>query len=240
MKKTIAIVAVFSAVVISLPLLGSLLGFLGCTFKIKHREVFVIITALLPLALVVLNILDKRQKCGKALEVLYSLLPPLSVLNAFYHIWSTWKSTYSTALMFIAAFICVVSCSYLAIKYGRPILKEILIGVAATMIIVLAGLGSFMHLFRAITDDLNYQTVIHTVESPDGKYVAEIIESDHGALGGGTLVNVRTKKPYLNTLFFKVSKKAETVYRGEWGERPIIYWKNENCVTVNSIEHQID
>ena len=72
-------------------------------------------------------------------------------------------------------------------------------------------------------------------------YYAEVIDSDQGALGGDTLVNVY-KKGELNIFIFKIKKKPQRVYLGEWGEykNMQIYWKNENCLIINSTEYKIE
>ena len=71
-------------------------------------------------------------------------------------------------------------------------------------------------------------TVVQTPESPDGEYVAQVIRSDQGALGGDTLVEVYPKeKP----------RQKQRVYVGEWGEYTAmeICWKTDTCLVINGM-----
>lgn len=79
-----------------------------------------------------------------------------------------------------------------------------------------------------------------TVESPSGKYYAQVIDSDQGALGGDTLVDVY-QDCEKTALIFKVDKKPQRVYSGDWGEfeNMQIDWKDDNCLVINSVEYEI-
>lgn len=81
--------------------------------------------------------------------------------------------------------------------------------------------------------DLTENTVVQTLESPDGTYIAQVISSDQGAMGGNTLVEVYPKgKP----------RQKQRVYMGDWGEHTTmeIYWKTNTCLVINSVEYPIE
>ena len=84
-------------------------------------------------------------------------------------------------------------------------------------------------------------TVVKTVDSPDGSQYAEIISVDQGALGGSTVVNVNKYNKNLSLLLFNISKKPNRVYIGEWGEFEDmdIYFKNEECLVIDGTEYEI-
>ena len=84
-------------------------------------------------------------------------------------------------------------------------------------------------------------TVVKTVESSSGEYYAQVIDSDQGALGGDTLVKVYQDRG-INALIFKIEKKLQRVYFGEWGEfnNMKIHWKDNNCLVINSVEYEIE
>ena len=71
--------------------------------------------------------------------------------------------------------------------------------------------------------------------SPQNTHVAEVIDSNQGALGGDTLVEVR-KNVSANVLFFTVKSHPVRVYEGEWGEFETmeIVWLDENTLLVNN------
>jgi hypothetical protein len=69
--------------------------------------------------------------------------------------------------------------------------------------------------------DMSEVTVVKTIDSVDGRYVAIVKDSDEGALGGSTLVDVKDKSFRLNALAFEVEKKPVRVYSAGYGD-----WKN--------------
>ncbi len=95
--------------------------------------------------------------------------------------------------------------------------------------------------FRLIFGGFGENTVVQTVESQSGKCCAEVIDSDQGALGGNTYVNVY-EKCIMKTPVLTVQKKPKQIYSGKWGEykKMQIYWKDDNCLVINSVEYEIE
>jgi len=116
-------------------------------------------------------------------------------------------------------------------KYVLKILGCIL----ATFAVVLF---SFAALIASLFGDMYKNTVVQTVESPFGGYYAEVIDSDQGAMGGNTFVDVY-EKGGIDWWIFK--KKPQRIYRGPWGEynRMEIAWVDENCLMINGVEYVI-
>ena len=100
---------------------------------------------------------------------------------------------------------------------------------------------SCLSFFMLIFGNIGQNTVVRTLESPSGKYCAQVIDSDQGALGGDTLVDVY-KKSGVNLILFKIEKKPQLVYCGDWGEfnNMKIHWKGNNCLVINSVEYEIE
>ena len=84
-------------------------------------------------------------------------------------------------------------------------------------------------------------TVVDRIYSPEKTFYAEIIDSNQGALGGNTVVNVY-KNSRLNLLVLTISKTPQRVYIGEWKEYESMQaeWKNESCLLINSEEFNIE
>ena len=128
-------------------------------------------------------------------------------------------------------------CCYLTVKYGKPLaLKVVALVLSALMILPIC----FFSFIALIFGNIGQNTVVQTVESPSGKYYAQVIDSDQGALGGDTLVYVY-QDCGINALVFKIEKKPQRVYFGEWGEfnNMQIHWKDDNCLVINSVEYEI-
>lgn len=101
--------------------------------------------------------------------------------------------------------------------------------ILAALAVMAAG---FFGLIASIFGNLRQDTVVKTIPSPDGTYYAQVIDSDQGAMGGATLVQVCSSKGH---------KKPQLVYQGKWGEAAYleIYWRDDTCLVINSVEYEI-
>ena len=82
--------------------------------------------------------------------------------------------------------------------------------------------------------------VVQTSVSPQGTYVAEVIERDQGALGGDTVVAVRRNKK----LFFAVCEvrpSAQEIYRGGFGEAATlcIQWHSDSVLQIQGETYSV-
>ena len=46
----------------------------------------------------------------------------------------------------------------------------------------------------------------------------------------------------INAIIFKIEKKPQRVYFGDWGEfkNMQIYWESDDCLVINSVEYSIE
>ncbi len=204
----------------------------GYRFALISISAFSVALAVLSVCIVVLNLVFKEPPESKTIPILMAIMPPLSLINAAFYIFAC-PQGWVVANVFVSA----VCCCFLAVKYGRPLLPMIVALVLSALMIVPLGFISFI---LSIFGSIGQNTVVQTVESPSGKYYAQVIDSDQGALGGDTLVDVY-KKSGINAILFKIEKKPQRVYFGEWGEYETmqIYWKDDRCLVINSVEYII-
>lgn len=233
MKKTIQISGcLLFALIILLPFAKVFFACFGCTVELINYPVFAIVTALLSVSIVVFCIVTKEKVVNKRARVWVSLLTPLSLINAVFYMLA-----WSSRGVITSVFVCVVCCCYLTIRYGKPVaLKITALAVSAFMAVPIVFVGFILFIFG----NIGQNTVIRSIESPDGAYYAEVIDSDQGALGGDTLVDVYENKS-INALVFKISRKPQRVYQGDWGEfeNMEIYWESDNCLVINSVGYEI-
>lgn len=165
--------------------------------------------------------------------VLMAILLPLSLVSALFYI-----AAVRSIVVVVSVLVTEVCCCILATKHGKPIALKIVALVLSALMVVPAGFLGFMTYFFA---HIGRNTVVTTVESPSGKYYAEVVDSDQGALGGDTLVDVYESEK-LNAILFTIEKKPQRVYFGDWGEfRDMeIYWKDDHRLVINSDEYEID
>jgi hypothetical protein len=83
---------------------------------------------------------------------------------------------------------------------------------------------------------IGQNTVIRQEMSPDKSYTAILIDSDHGALGGNTVVNIEYHTSIINVGFGQFVK-VRRLYIGNWGEFETmrLEWKDANILLIMGI-----
>lgn len=234
MKKTISIlICLLFALTILYPAGVIMTACFGYTFKLLSILAFAIVIAILSVCIVVLDQLCKTPLENDTIRFLLAIIPPLSLINTAFYIINT-PQIWVIASTLIA-FGC---CCYLSDRYGKPWSLKIISFVLSALMILPIGFFGFIAL---IFGDFGQNTVVRTVESPSGKYYAQVIDSDQGALGGDTFVDVYEKSK-IDAILFKIEKKPQRVYFGEWGEHKNmqIYWKDDDRLVINSVEYIIE
>lgn len=235
MKKPIPVLGRILFALVALLPFRLLLSFLtGYTFELASVSVFVIVTALLSIYLVFLSVAVKESVVFISDKVLFALLAPLSLISAVLYIIESCKIWIT-----VGVFVCVVCCFALTIKHGKPLALKIITIALSVLMIVPISFFFLVALTMGILD-IDPNSVVRSVESPNGAYYAEVIDNDQGALGGNTIVDVHDNKG-INMFIYKIKKKTQRVYIGPWGEfeNMRIYWKEDDRLVINSIEYDI-
>lgn len=204
----------------------------GYGFELISISAFAIALAVLSVCIIVFDHIYKNTLENKPLQIFLTIISPFSLINAVFYIFECPKIWVIAGVL-----ISTGGCFYLTIKYGKPLALKIISLTLSALMVLPIGFISFIFL---IFGNIGQNTVVQTVESPSGKYYAQVIDSDLGALGGDTLVDVYEKSG-INAIFFKIEKKPQRVYFGEWGEfnNMQIYWKDNECLIINSTEYKI-
>lgn len=170
---------------------------------------------------------------NKFICVLLAILVPLSLVNAVFFIFEC-----SEVWVIVCTLVSAGCCCFLTINYGRPVVLKLVALMVSALMILPIGFLSFLVL---VFGNFGQNTVIQTVESPNGKYYAQVVDSDQGALGGNTFVDVYERSAF-NAVVFKIQKKPQRLYSGEWGEfrEMQIHWKNDDCLIIDSVEYEIE
>lgn len=181
----------------------------------------------------ILELVFKNMDESKRIRVILTVITPLSLLNSVLYILECPK-----IFVVISAFVSAGCCFFLTVKHGRPVVLKIATLVLSGLMVLPIGYFCFIAL---IFGNIGQNTVMQTAESPSGKYYAQVIDCDLGALGGDTLVHVY-EKGGINAFIFKIEKKPQRVYSGDWGEFKDmkIYWKDDGCLVINSAEYEIE
>lgn len=204
----------------------------GYSFDLGNYSVFAICTAIVSLFITVLVLSGKLDGISKAGKVLFALLPFLSTANAAFCIFKCSSGT-DEIVVAICMFACTVFAFIQAVKLGKPVaVKAVSIALSAISILPV--------LFALALIEIGSDTVTQSLVSPQGGYYAEVVAVNQGALGGDTVVYVYENKG-VDLLAFRIYKSPERIYMGEWGEFEDmnIYWKDEQCLVINSAEYSV-
>ncbi len=234
MKKTLSVlVCLLFALTILYPAGVIITACFGYTFKLISVTAFSLVIAAISVSIIVLDLIAKSAFENSAVEILLAIVTPLSLINAVFFI-------VKNPQIWVIASVLVSAgcCCFLAVKHGKPLALKIPALVLSALMILPICFFSFL---VPIFGNIGQNTVVQTVESPNGEYYAEVIDSNQGALGGNTLV-VICEKSKINAILFKIEKKRQRVYVGDWGEfkNMQIHWKDDNCLVINSVEYEIE
>lgn len=202
-------------------------------FELANYTAFAFVTAVISVSAVILSIIVKEPVKNRAIGVLTSLLAPLSLINIVFY------GGHSTAMMISSV---SVGCSfYLSAKYGRPLAHKVICLILSCLMILPISFFGFVALMFADTLEKEYM-ILRYVPSPQNGHYAEVLYSDHGALGGDTFVDIYENGKAFNAVIFKISKKPERVYLDDdFGiSSDNIFWKNEYCLVVGSVEYELN
>ena len=210
-----------------LPVGSSLAFCVGYTLELASYRLYSAVLAVLSVTAAVYS-LGVNEEWRERSAVMCSLLPLAGLICSVFCVFK---------LVAFAMLICVGCCFLSAAKSGNPFsLKATSLILSSLMILPVT-----FFVYIALTFcNLGTDEVVKSVDSPDSRYTAQIIDADQGTLGGETVVRV-VKKRGLELLVLSVRLKPQTVYIGEWGEAEdiTVYWSSDRAVTVNSYEYKI-
>jgi len=206
--------------------IGHLIGVAtGYTFSIFNNSIFAVLLGIVSIFSLIL-VFREKPSMNRVNRILSFLLFPLSIITGYCLIFgSTWRFTG----LFIG--ICCVCGFIILVKDARPIWLQIIVAILSCLIGCLLVLFVF---FDMCFGNFVGRTIEKVVYSPEGTYVAEVINSDQGALGGNTLVDVSCLKN-INLLICQFADSPGNVYRGKWldFETMEIYWEDDDTLVIN-------
>ena len=216
-----------------LPVGTAISALFGYTFRLAGFFGFAIGICILSVCGVIFSLLYTEPIASKCLSALLTVFAPLSLINGEFYLLG------SKDLWMVGFTVLAVGCaSFLTVKYAKSLtLKIISLTLTAVMILPFVLIDFFTLTFGIF----GLNTVVQSVESPNGTYYAQVIDSDQGALGGSTLVQV-CKRAEFDAVLFRIEKQPQPVYTGEWGEykNMQIDWENNNTLTINGIPYKIE
>ena len=178
-------------------------------------------------------LLNKGKMVNMVTSILSALLVPVSLAWLLASVWEN-----RSFLIFLLALVWVTLSFALMFTYGNEVhLKGVVAGLSLLVLVLLVLFLGFLLVFT-----IGQNTVVQTLPSPGGTYYAEVIDSDQGALGGDTLVEVYDTRKKIDLFFLRVQKNPQLVYLGDWGEfmNMKLVWESEQVLRINGKSYEIE
>ena len=226
MKKTVSFLAILLFMIVGYPALVICGWVSGFSVTVRYPVVtFAGLTALF-LTLSLLLLTNKEKTVNTVTAILSAIIVPISVVNLLVCVWENRSFTVLLMMLVwvIVSFLLMYSCG----KNG--ILTGVLTGFSVLLLIIVLFLMLILLFFT-----IGQNTVVQTLPSPNGTYYAEVIDSDQGALGGDTLVEVYDTRKQLDLFLITVQKNPQLVYFGDWGDfkTMTLQWESEQVLLIN-------
>ena len=234
MKKAISVLlCLLFALTIFFPVGALVSACFGYTFQLTNVLAASVIIAVISVFTAILSIISKDKIYNKSIIILSYILFPLSFINAVIYIFESGELSVA-----ICVLISVMCCFFIVLRNIISTVNKIIVSILFYLMTAFVIFFAFMMLTFGI---IGQNTVIKNIESPNGNFYAQVIDSDQGAFGGDTLVNVYEKRG-IDTFIFRLKDKPQRVYLGEWREYESMYisWKDDKCLVINSVEYEIE
>lgn len=174
-----------------------------------------------------------RLKWSKHPTALVVALYPVSIVNSVICLWIT-KSL--MAIPCVAVF--VICCGTLFRELAPVNIWRKLVSVLSVLLVLALIALSALTAFVGV---MTRTTVVQQVDSPNRTYTAQLIDADHGATGGDTLVKVWDNSRTVHLWLVRFTPQHQEVYRGNWGEFMDITlsWRDDETLLINERAYPI-
>ncbi len=238
--KTFTALASFFCVVNSFTPLSIIVTALArYTFDIRSYPLWTLFQLLLSGLLAVLMYRFESRETSKADRILLTVALFMSLLNWCVCLFTGAKGKDAHNAIVIGVLIAITAIAvFVSVKFVKPRQKGIARAIVAG---VLASLLFMFSFFMFLVSGIGQNTVVKTVNSPTGRYTAELVDSDQGALGGDTVVYVTDNLLSVDFGLVTIHKQKERIYMGEWGAYKglTLRWIDKDTLKVGGNEYDM-
>ena len=220
---------------LALAVIYFVIKFCGYTFVPVNGFLFNVISAAIIIFLTWNGFVNREANQSKFLFV---LLPVFGVLFIILKWLATDLSGFGTNIYIAHCFLTLVCCLILFFRLRNKAVK-IILGIIYT----LATAAVFFLLLLALSwANGDTETVVTAQLSPSGAFLAEVVASDQGALGGDTLVNITKQHLDINIFVGTLRLDAQTIYsdRLEMADTVTLRWDTDEYVYINGVKYAIE
>ncbi len=91
-----------------------------------------------------------------------------------------------------------------------------------------------------VLSNFGENTVVHTAKSPDNTYIAWVVSSDQGALGGSTEVYVRNTKKDIPFVSGMLKTESKNLWSGRWGTEVTLCWEDDDTLMIDGKSYDVE
>ncbi len=233
MKKIDSLLTAFTVLFGIFPVSCILLVCFG--FSVEFNEIFFMIMLGSYVAVCVafaVAICRIKEKANGALCALLAVFQIFSWGCLLYQKWINLSIGTIISTAMLISFVCVIVITVHCVQKKKT--AGILMSLMGVALFVLSG-------FFSVFGSIGISEVKDTCTSPEGKFRAEVVQINQGALGGDTVVYAYDCEKEIDLHFVKVFRMPETVYVGEFFdcENMEIEWINYDTLLINGKEYNI-
>ena len=163
----------------------------------------------------------------------------LYLLNVFLMIWNDVFASclYLIPLLVLPAGVIVI----VLVRYVRPRALRIASAVVTGLSGFLAGAITLILLFFAVFFSLGANTIVRSIPSPNGAYIACVVDGDYGATGGATLVEVKKSSDTVHLVLCDLEPAWRCIYTTGWGKanKLVVEWADETTVLIDGEPYKV-
>ena len=185
-----------------------------------------------------------RKKKTKATIVFSALMPLIALLfivvkslssdisGEYHNLYASLITGKNTTIYIVNACVALICSMVIFFSCGSGLVARIGLGILYTIMLAFVFLLFFV---AFILSDFGENTVVSAEMSPNSMYLAEVIDSDSGAAGGASFVNVTRQNRDVHLLIGSLKKDAKEIYHGRYGEsfKMTLRWETDHILYIN-------
>ena len=113
--------------------------------------------------------------------------------------------------------------------------------ICVAVIVGIFAVFFFQILFLSmLLSNFGENTVVHTAKSPDNTYIAWVVSSDQGALGGSTEVYVRNTQKDILFVSGMLKTESKNLWSGRWGTEVTLSWEDDDTLVIDGKSYDVE
>ncbi len=231
--KSLSFPTIFAVVLLSLAGIGFGMYLLGYWFSSSYE---IVLYSGLSAATIYFTTYTVKKGAGKT--KLASVVSAILPLIAIFYLVNTGASAVTYSLPYAAYSAVIAICSLtLFFSYKRRAGLTIGLGIPYVMLMAMLLLWFFL---KATSSMLFGGLVVKSELSPNGVFLAEVMYSDQGALGGDTYVNITQQNRDIDFGIGALRKVPREIYVGKvYAEAMPLRWEGDEVLFINGARYEI-